>query len=89
LIESSNKEKGAHAQKNAILLRDRLAASTMISSEEGALENLDLLPLIPPKDLTVMIKDPAGLIIVGRGEETSRLKGGRQSSIRTVSSKLT
>jgi hypothetical protein len=61
----------------------------MISSEEGALENLDLLPLIPPKDITVMIEDPAGLIIVGRGEETSRLIGGCQSSIRKVSSKLT
>jgi hypothetical protein len=67
LIESSNKEKGAHALKNAILLRDRLAASTMISQEEEALGNLDLLPLIPPKDLTVMIEGPAGLITVGRG----------------------
>jgi hypothetical protein len=89
LIESSNKEKGDHAQKNAILLRDRLETNAMISQEEGALGNLDHLPLIPPKDLTVMIEGPAGLITVGRGEETSRLTGGSQSSIRTVSSKLT
>jgi hypothetical protein len=89
LIESSNKEKGDHAQKIAIRLRERLAASAMNSQEEGAWGNLDLLPLIPPKDLTVMTEDLVALITVGRGEEISSQIGGHQSSIRTVSSKLT
>jgi hypothetical protein len=61
----------------------------MTSQEEGALENLVLLPLIPPKDLTVMIEGPAALITAERGEETSNQIGDRQSSIRTVSNKLT
>jgi len=61
----------------------------MISQEEGALQNLVLLPLIPPKDLAVMIEGLAALITVEREEETTNQIGGRQSSIRTVSSKLT
>ena len=61
----------------------------MISQEKGALRNLVLLPLILPKDLTVMKEGPADLITVERGEETSNQIGGRQSSIRIVSSKLT
>ena len=60
----------------------------MIFQEEGAMGNLALLPLIPPKDLTVMIEGPAALITAERGEETSsKIGDSRQSSIRTVSNK--
>jgi hypothetical protein len=89
LIESLRAEKGDHAQKIAIHLRDTLTANAMISQEEEAKRSLVLLPLIHPKDLTVMIEGLAAIFTVERGEETTSQTGEHQSSIRTVRNKLT